>query len=46
MPYQVVEEHVTTAATAVVKGPQSAVKKAALGLAKNTKKLFSSAGKG
>ncbi|GIM14058.1 hypothetical protein Vretimale_17090 [Volvox reticuliferus] len=40
----VVEEHVSTATTAVVKVPQRAVKKAAQGLAKNTKKLF--AGKG
>lgn len=42
---QVVEEHVSTATTAVVKVPQRAVKKAAQGLAKNTKKLFKVAGK-
>ncbi|GLC61465.1 hypothetical protein PLESTB_001759200 [Pleodorina starrii] len=42
----VVEEHVSTATTAVVKVPQRAVKKAAQGLAKNTKKLFAAAEKG
>ncbi|KAG2484774.1 hypothetical protein HYH03_016428 [Edaphochlamys debaryana] len=36
----VVEEHVSSATSAVVKVPQRAVKKAAQGIAKNTKKLF------
>jgi hypothetical protein len=37
---QVVEEHVSSATSAVVTVPQRAVKKAARGIAKNTKKLF------
>ncbi|GLC71802.1 hypothetical protein PLESTF_001168600 [Pleodorina starrii] len=40
---RVMEEHVSSAATAVVVAPKRAVRKAALGLAKNTKKLFSGA---
>ena len=43
---QVVEDHVSSATSAVVKAPQRAVKKAAQGIAKNTKKLFSAASGG
>ncbi|KAG2436373.1 hypothetical protein HXX76_006680 [Chlamydomonas incerta] len=39
----VVEDHVSSATSAVVKVPQRAVKKAAQGIAKNTKKLFGAA---
>ncbi|PNW87018.1 hypothetical protein CHLRE_02g105350v5 [Chlamydomonas reinhardtii] len=42
----VVEDHVSSATSAVVKAPQRAVKKAAQGIAKNTKKLFSAASGG
>ncbi|GIL83405.1 hypothetical protein Vretifemale_12234 [Volvox reticuliferus] len=42
---RVMEEHVTSAASAVVEAPKRAVKKAARGLA-STRKLFTAAGKG